>query len=134
MKIIEQIKRRKQLAYESTRHFLKSTTRHFQDVVAGRKTMEARKADRDFYIGECILLQEYCHHTQRYSGKEQLIKITDITEGAEYGIMPGYVMISFEGVELETAGKLSKKIVEFQRSNGTQTTTQDLLSPASLQS
>ncbi len=126
------LERKNQQITAVTRHFLKSTTRHFQDVISGSKTMEARKADRDFYIGESILLQEYCPHTERYSGREQLINITNILTGTEYGIMPGYVMISFETGEFATEGRLSK-MMQFQRSNGAQTT-QDLLSPTALQS
>lgn len=92
------------------RHWLKSTTVHFNDVWVGRKKMEARKADRDFYIGECVLLQEYDPFTERWSGREILVRVTSILSGAEYGIIPGFVILSFETVKTAHKHELSQTI------------------------
>lgn len=94
------------------RHMLKSTTNHFDAVWNGTKKMETRKADRDFYIGDNILLQEYDPNTDRWSGREILVKVSSILTGTEYGIMPGYVILSIEVLEKGENHKLEKLIEE----------------------
>lgn len=107
-RIIENV-RKQQL---DCRHMIKSTTNHFDAVWNGTKKMEARKADRDFYIGDNLLLQEYDPNTAKWSGREILVKVSSILTGTEYGIMPGYVILSIEVLEKGENHKLENLIEE----------------------
>lgn len=59
-------------------HDLKIMTEHFVEVRAGRKTAELRKDDRDFRIGDVLLLREW-GPKKLYTGKEVRRPITCIT-------------------------------------------------------
>ncbi len=40
-------------------HCLKTWPQFFEDIISGIKTFELRKDDRDFQVGDALLLQEY---------------------------------------------------------------------------
>ena len=67
-----------------TIHELKILPKWFEDVTNNKKNFEIRRNDRDFKIGDLILLKEY--ERGRYTGKEiykeiQYIYIGDGTYG-----------------------------------------------------
>lgn len=45
-----------------------------------------------------MLLQEYDPESKDYTGRELLVRITDMTEGTGH-LIPGHVMLSFEVVK-----------------------------------
>ncbi len=55
------------------KHKLKITTRHFIDVLAGRKTFEIRKNDRGYKVGDIVKLCEW--KNGEYTGKEIIVQI-----------------------------------------------------------
>jgi ASC-1-like (ASCH) protein len=67
-----------------TTHELKIWPEYFEAVVDGRKTFELRKADRDFKIGDIILLKEYIpdYENPHYTGRKIRVKITYILDEA----------------------------------------------------
>lgn len=75
-------------------HELKTVNPHFTDVWEGRKTFEIRKNDRDFKIGDSLILKEYDPSTDSYSGRKITCQITHILQGGEYGIDPDYCILS----------------------------------------
>ena len=74
-------------------HALKTWPEYFDAIVEGRKNFEVRKADRDFAIGETLLLQRFDPKTQKYSGQETKVEITYILKGGCFGIEDGYVVM-----------------------------------------
>lgn len=88
-----------------TLHKLKCWPQYFKEIVEGRKTFEMRKNDRDYHVGDKLLLQEYdpLNMSQPYSGKKQKVRVNYIVSGDDvgfkYGLQPGYVCMSIEPVE-----------------------------------
>lgn len=52
------------------RHNLKTWPEYFQAVIDGKKTFEIRKNDRDFKVGNELLLQEYDPEQETYTGRQ----------------------------------------------------------------
>ena len=57
-----------------------------------------RKNDRGFLMGDQLLLQEY-HSQAGYTGREQLVTITHILDGEQFGVKDGFVCMSIRKVE-----------------------------------
>ena len=49
-------------------HTLKTWPEYFSAVVLGHKRFEIRKNDRDFSVGDTLILEEYNPETGEYSG------------------------------------------------------------------
>lgn len=73
-------------------HELKILTNHFNDVICGVKKAEFRFADRDYKVGDLIILREF--HNNEYTGASVTKCIGHITDLKGYA--DGYVMLSFK--------------------------------------
>lgn len=51
-------------------HNLKTIQPYFDEVKAGRKTFEVRLNDRDFQVGDTLILCEYKPENKEYTGQE----------------------------------------------------------------
>ena len=71
-------------------HKLKIKTQYFEDVKNGRKTFELRKNDRDFKVGDTLLLEEY---NGDYTGRFIKVIITYLLRGGNYGLDKDYVIL-----------------------------------------
>ena len=80
--------------FEPKIHRLKSWPDQFKDVIAGKKKHEYRENDRDFKIGDTIILKEFDPELCQYTGNSFIVKICYITAGAQFGIPPGYCILS----------------------------------------
>ena len=78
-------------------HELKCWETPFEASIERLKTAEFRLNDRGFQVNDLIILQEYCPHTKKYTGREITAEITHIQEG--FGIPKGYVMLSLRYVD-----------------------------------
>lgn len=65
------------------KHKLKILPKYFEDVCSGKKNFEIRRNDRDFHVGDKVLLQEYILDTHSYTGRVIERKITYITDFAQ---------------------------------------------------
>ena len=77
-------------------HELKTWEKYFRLVANGEKSFELRKNDRSFLPGHELLLREYKHHTQTYTGRTLRRKITCVLnsdEGGDFGLKPGYCIM-----------------------------------------
>lgn len=61
-------------------HELKCWPKYFRDVWTGRKNFEVRKNDRNFQVGDSLLLMEWNPEREKYTGvavKREIIYILD---------------------------------------------------------
>jgi hypothetical protein len=76
-------------------HRLKTIQPYYGKVRNKQKRFEIRKADREFKVGDTLILQEYDPILQTYSGRECAVKVLYIlTDAKEYGLMDGYCLMS----------------------------------------
>jgi len=62
-----------------TTHIVKSWAHFFDAIVEGMKTHELRDNDRNYQVGDEMLLQRYDNINGRYTGEECRVVITYIT-------------------------------------------------------
>lgn len=68
-------------------HELKILPEYFEQVIAGNKPFEIRRNDRDYRVGNKLLLKEW---DNKYTGRQTLWNITYITN---YAQKENYVVI-----------------------------------------
>jgi len=101
-------------------HELKTDPEVFAAVLDGSKTHEIRFNDRDFKIGDTLLLRETRYTGQEmrgpeprpleYTGRETTRVVSHVLEG--YGLKPGWVILSFARAAL-TAEKVAAEPVAY---------------------
>ncbi|MDN0096007.1 DUF3850 domain-containing protein [Yersinia rohdei] len=74
-------------------HQLKILPEYFQAVIDGRKKAELRTNDRDFAVGDYLLLAEWESGADEYTGRKIVVEISDITQ-CDFAA-PQLVMLSF---------------------------------------
>ena len=74
-------------------HELKTWSSYYLDVVNRIKRFEIRKNDRNFQVGDFLILQEYNPYTESYTGSEVSAQITYMTGFAQ---QEGYVVLGIE--------------------------------------
>ncbi|RXA95603.1 DUF3850 domain-containing protein [Yersinia sp. 2105 StPb PI] len=77
-------------------HALKILPEYFDAVFTGCKKAEFRLNDRNFSVGDYLILKEW-ELNSGYSGRRIVVEITDVTP-CDFAI-PNYVMLSFEGID-----------------------------------
>lgn len=75
-------------------HELKTWPGFFQSVWDGDKRAELRKDDRGFEVGDFLVLREYDPVTAEYSGRRFLAEISHIVRESQFGLAPGFAMLS----------------------------------------
>lgn len=73
----------------SKTHELKIYPKYFEAILDGKKTFEIRKDDRDFQVGDSIVLKEW--DNIKYSGREIQAIIKYMLDDAFIGLAEGYV-------------------------------------------
>lgn len=77
-------------------HELKTWKPYFMEIFMGKKKFEVRKNDRDFKVGDNLILKEYDNDKKEYTGREMSTYINYILDGGQFGIEEGYVVMSIE--------------------------------------
>lgn len=62
-----------------TTHYVKSWAHFFDAIEAGKKLHDLRKLDRDYKVGDFLVLQRYDNINGEYTGEEAKVEITYIT-------------------------------------------------------
>ena len=88
----------KECSTKSRYHELKTNTVPFFALFTKEKTAEFRKNDRNFKVGDTLILKEYDPLTA-YTGLYLLRKVTHVQTG--YGIPDGYAMLSVRPLTLD---------------------------------
>ena len=74
------------------RHELKILPKYYNDVVAGKKNFELRKNDRNFQVGDILVLKEW---SGDYTGRKIEAEVKYILQDCpEYGLDEGYCIMS----------------------------------------
>lgn len=76
-----------------TTHDLKTWPSYFNAVMNDVKTFEVRKDDRNFKIGDTLLLREYNPNDGNYTGAVCTRQVTYILKGGQFGIEEGFVVL-----------------------------------------
>jgi len=76
-------------------HKLKTNPIFFQKTRVGLKSFEIRLNDRDYKVGDTVILQEYQGLTREYTGLELSGKITYILKDFE-GLKKGFIGFSLK--------------------------------------
>lgn len=75
-------------------HSLKILPVYFNAILEEGKTFELRKNDRDFQVGDLVLLKEW--NGEDYTGRYFIVEITYILAGKPlYGLASEYCIFSF---------------------------------------
>lgn len=74
-------------------HELKIWPPFFNHILTGAKTFEVRKNDRNFKIGDDVILKEFDPDENKYTGEVCLRRINYILEGGQFGIEKDYCVI-----------------------------------------
>lgn len=75
-----------------SKHELKILPNYFTQVQHGYKQFEIRKDDRDFKVGDTLILKEW--EDDKYTGCKLIRQITYKLTAAEFeGISPGYCVL-----------------------------------------
>ena len=83
-------------------HNLKIKPQYFKDVVSGIKTFEVRKNDRNFKVGDLMVLETY--DNEKFTGDFVNTEITYILDDPKY-CKKGYVILGFK-LHLDMVGIL----------------------------
>lgn len=90
-----------------TEHFLKTLPEYWDAVERGEKTFEVRRDDRGFQRGDTVVLvrlDRYANGALLESHARLRFTIGWILTGGQFGIEPGYVVLSLHK-EADHAGK-----------------------------
>lgn len=84
------------------RHELKTDHDVFQLQVDGIKSCEIRLADRDFQVGDLLVLKETEFTGEQmklqdyplvYTGRTWEVEVVAMVHGEKYGLLPGHVLL-----------------------------------------
>ena len=83
-------------------HILKILPEFFNLVSLGVKSWELRKNDRDFQIGDILILKEIqagnntdLFPNDIFTGREISVSVFHIFDKVEFGLQPNHIIISF---------------------------------------
>lgn len=74
-------------------HHLKTWSRYFHDVDCGLKDFELRFNDRDFQLGDILILEEVDEFSLLETGRIVKKNIKYILEGSNFGLHSEYVIL-----------------------------------------
>lgn len=90
--------------FRNSLHELKTEPPYFQDVKSGLKSFEVRENDRDYKLGDELLLKEYVpanvekNKAGYYTGAICHRRISYILQGGQFGIKEGTVILGLEKI------------------------------------
>lgn len=75
-------------------HELKTLPEYFEEIWIKNKSFEIRKNDRNFSVGDQLILREYSEEDERYTGRAIQAYVPYIINGPCYGLKEGYCVMS----------------------------------------
>lgn len=77
-------------------HELKIWSEYYGQILICNKNFEVRKNDRDFKVGDILILKEWLPNLQEYTGDYTRRTVTYILHGGQFGIEEGYCVMSIQ--------------------------------------
>lgn len=82
-------------------HVLKIWPIYYEAVLEGRKRFEIRRNDRDFKVGDCMVVQEFDPVTETYAGEMQTLVVTYMAQGV-FGLPADVCVMSVDRFPQDT--------------------------------
>jgi hypothetical protein len=76
------------------KHKLKCWREPFRATLENQKRFEFRKNDRDFQVGDVLVLEEYDPDAKRYTGRSIMRTVSYMLKGPQFDIPAGYCVMS----------------------------------------
>lgn len=92
-----------------TEHKLKIKSEHFSDVINKTKTAEIRYNDRNYQVGDILILNEI-DSLGNFTGNNCVVIVTHVLDDNQY-LQTGYVMLSFR---MPSSDYLNREIDEIK--------------------
>ncbi|QYC51754.1 putative activating signal cointegrator protein [Proteus phage vB_PmiS_PM-CJR] len=77
-------------------HRIKIYPLYFRQVCSGMKKAELRINDRNYQIGELVIMKEYDPDTKSYTGNFVTVEITMVNDVSDFTNIANQVMFSFD--------------------------------------
>lgn len=77
---------------------LKIAPEYFQPLIEGRKPFEIRYNDRNYQVGDKVLLREYKEEDDSYTGRVCLVKIKEIFKLDRVALFKDFIAFTFDVV------------------------------------
>ena len=79
-------------------HELKVHKNYVNPLLSGAKTFEVRRNDRDFQVGDILIMRPYDEKKQKYVSEESefYYNVTYVLTGGKYGIEEGYCILGIQ--------------------------------------
>lgn len=88
-------------------HKLKTYPEYFEGLYYGIKTFEVRREDRDYEVGDTLVLEEYEPNHSCYTGRSVVREISHILRDTRF-VPPGYCILSLRAVPKNEGGLYHK--------------------------
>ena len=80
-------------------HKLKVWSDYMDDLLNGKKTFELRFNDRNFQVGDILILEEYDKEKKEYLGKSLKVEVTYLLDNKVFdAIKDGFVVMSIKPI------------------------------------
>lgn len=90
------------------KHELKIDQEYFKAVKDGKKKFEIRKNDRDYKVGDILVMLEYDKYYEAFTGEKITVEISYLTG---YAQQDGYLVLGIEGIWEDKELTEIKKVV-----------------------
>ncbi len=80
-------------------HHVKCWPRFYKAIDNGTKPFEVRFDDRNYRVGDILIIQEYDPESNYFSGNEVSREITYKVNGRAFGIQEGFCVLGLKAIE-----------------------------------
>jgi len=80
-------------------HELKTYPEYYNAAFSGIKTFEVRKNDRNYQVGDTLILKEWDDMKEEYTGAKLKVEVTYILSEPQY-VAEGYVILAINYREM----------------------------------
>jgi len=89
-----------EVRFNAKKHQLKTWIPLYQDILEERKLFDFRKNDRDFQVGDILVLNEWRVTNKTYTGRSVSMRVTYMFEGlVDIGMPPGYCIMGIRRIK-----------------------------------